>query len=328
MTAVSYHDTVNVLQGLDLGGQSPFSRLEWFALIEESGRKPLIATLRCETGVVALPLQEGTGHLEPFTNWYAFTWAGLSNAGSEEPRLYEELARGLAARARRVDLTKLPDEDGTASRLDAAFRKAGWVVLRKQCDTNHVLPVDGRPYEEYFASRPGKLRTTLKRKAKKVEVVLRREFEPQDWAQYEEIYAQSWKPEEGDPQLLRKFAEAESAAGRYLFGKALADGKPVAAQFWTVDAGTAYIHKLAHLDSAQKLSPGTTLTAALFEEVIDRDRVEWVDFGTGDDRYKSDWMETTRPRFRLTCLRARDPRNWPLLLKHALRNLVSRSADG
>jgi CelD/BcsL family acetyltransferase involved in cellulose biosynthesis len=68
----------------------------------------------------------------------------------------------------------------------------------------------------------------------------------------------------------------------------------VAAQFWTVDGGTAWIHKLAHLDSAKPLSAGTTLSAALFAHVIDRDRVTWVDFGTGDDPYKRDWMEQVR----------------------------------
>ena len=70
------------------------------------------------------------------------------------------------------------------------------------------------------------------------------------------------------------------------------------------------------------------LSAALFEQVIDRDRVEWVDFGTGDDPYKRDWMEQVRPRWRLTCLRAGDPRNWPTLAKALARKLVSRPAAG
>ena len=92
---------------------------------------------------------------------------------------------------------------------------------------------------------------------------------------------------------------------------------------WTVDHGTAYIHKLAHLESAKPLSPGTTVTAALFEHVIDRDRVDWVDFGTGDDPYKRDWMELVRPRYRLSCWRSQDPRNWPAIGKAWLRKLVS-----
>src|SRR5690606_14450163 len=145
------------------------------------------------------------------------------------------------------------------------------LVAREQCDHNHVLEVNGRSFAEYWASRPGRMRTTLKRKAKKVEVTIRERFDAADWAAYEAIYAESWKPEEGTPDLLRRFAEAEGIAGRIRLAVARHEGEPVAAQFWTAENGTAYIHKLAHLESRKELSAGTTLTAALFEHVIDRD---------------------------------------------------------
>ncbi len=238
------------------------------------------------------------------------------------------LARDLAGRTGRVELSKLPDEDATATRLERAFRAAGWLVAREVCDTNHVLPVAGRSFAEYLAERPGPLRTTLKRKAKKVEIQILTEIQSEAWHSYEDIYAQSWKPEESDPALLREFAEAESAAGRLRLGLALHEGDPVAAQFWTVENGTAWIHKLAHLESSKPLSAGTTLTAALFERVIDVDRVEWVDFGTGDNPYKRDWMEQVRPRFRLTCWRPERPHNWPAIGKAWLRTLVSRPQRG
>ena len=61
---------------------------------------------------------------------------------------------------------------------------------------------------------------------------------------------------------------------------------------------------------------------------IDRDRVDSVDFGTGDDPYKRDWMEQVRPRFRLTCWRPGDPRNWPAIGKALLRKLVSPRSAG
>ena len=41
MTAVSYHDTVNDLQGLAFAGQGPFARREWFTLLENAGAKQL-----------------------------------------------------------------------------------------------------------------------------------------------------------------------------------------------------------------------------------------------------------------------------------------------
>jgi hypothetical protein len=327
VTAVSYHHTVKDVQGLPFAAGGPFARPEWFALLEQAGASPFVALARDGADAIALPLARVGDGLEPLTNWYAFTWSPLATPGAPDT-LLTRLAAELAAHGAHMTLGKLPDEDGTATRLERAFRKAGWFVLREACDTNHILPLGGRSFAEYLAARPGPLRTTLKRKAKKVDVDVLAVFEADAWAAYESIYAESWKPEEGDPALLRAFAEAEGTAGRLRLGIARHEGRPVAAQFWTVENGTAWIHKLAHLESAKPLSPGTTLTAALLEHTIDRDRVALVDFGTGDDPYKRDWMEAQRPRYRLSCWRPGAPRNWPAMGRAALRVLVSRQRGG
>ena len=72
----------------------------------------------------------------------------------------------------------------------------------------------------------------------------------------------------------------------------------------------------------------STLTAALMEQVIDCDGVKLVDFGTGDDSYKRDWMDDARERYRLQCWRKGDPRNWPAIVKRRLRALVSGETRG
>ncbi len=161
------------------------------------------------------------------------------------------------------------------------------------------------------SARPsGPLRTTLKRKAKKVEIEIVDSFDAKAWRDYEVVYQSSWKPSEGKPAMLRRFAEQEGAAARLRLGIARSGGRAVAAQFWTVEDGTAFIHKLAHVDEAVPISAGTVLTAALFERVIDTDDVHMVDFGTGDDPYKSMWMEETRTRYRLEVLRPGRPATW------------------
>lgn len=327
VTAISYHATVNDLHLLGLTGKGPFGQLPWFVLLEQAGNRPVVIVARSGTNAFALPLVRSATGLRVLTNWYAFTWQPLQTPDAHGAML-TDLARDLAYHTSCLVLDKLPDENGAAALLEQTFRKARWFVQREVVDANHYLRVAGRTFDAYLATRPGALRTTLNRKAKKVELRLARTFDAADWAAYEEIYRNSWKPEEGDPALLRRFAEHESQAGHYLFGMALADGVPVAAQFWTVEGGVAYIHKLAHLESAQPLSPGTTLTAALLAEVIDHDRVREVDFGTGNDGYKADWMDAVRPRYRLICLRPADPRNWPAIAKVLIRKLVSRATAG
>jgi hypothetical protein len=314
-----YHDSVNVLQALTAPDDAaPFDRAEWFALLAATGLTPVIAVASAGDATAALALTEEAGRIAPLRNWYSFTWRALAPDGAAGDRLLEALARGLKARGYRVTLEPVPGEDGSADRLVRAFRAAGWQVAVEECDSNHVLPVTGRSFAEYWESRRGTLRTTLKRKGKKVETEVLSRFAPPVWAEYEAIYAASWQPAEDQPVMLRAFAEAEGAAGRLRLGIARAGGLAVAAQCWTVENSIAYIHKLAHLESHKPLSAGTTLSAALFQHVIDIDRVSLVDFGTGDQSYKADWMEAVRPRYRIDCLNPARPRSWAPLAKRML----------
>ncbi len=321
MIEARYHDSVNVLQALSgARGPAPFDRAEWYALLAETGLVPLIALASDAAGeTAALALTETAGRITPLRNWYSFTWRELAPPGEAGDRLLEAIARQLKSRGYRVTLEPVPEEDGSAARLARAFRAAGWQVLMEPCDINHVLRVNGRSFAEYWETRPGPLRTTLKRKAKKVEVAVLTRFDPQVWADYEAIYAASWKPAEDQPAMLRAFAEAEGGAGRLRLGIARAEGVAVAAQAWTVESGAAYIHKLAYLESHKALSAGTTLSAALFAHVIDVDRVGLVDFGTGDQSYKADWMDDVRQRLRIDCLDPAQMRAWPPLAKRLLR---------
>jgi hypothetical protein len=336
---VAYHDDLKEVQGdaalMPLLSpdpvSTPFDRLEWWRLlVEEADILPLIAVAKAGNAYAVLPLTRKARRMEGLVNWYSFRLAPLVTPGADATRMFGALAADLAGQSPHITLFPLPDENGETTLLQTAFRAAGWAVFREQCDENHVLPVNDRSFAEYLAARPGPLRTTLKRKANKVTVTIETQFNPESWTAYEAIYAQSWKPEEGSPAFLRRFAEAEGAAGRLRLGiaRSLPDGEPVAAQFWTVEGGTAFIHKLAHTEASKPLSPGTTLSAALFEHVIDIDRVALVDFGTGTDGYKRDWMEAMRPRYRLEMLRPGWPGCWPRLARLTAKalagSLVSR----
>jgi hypothetical protein len=309
--------------------QAPFDRLAWWqGLAEHCGLEPLLAVARAGDDAAVLPLQRVEGHLSGLANWYSFRLRPVSSPGSDTSPLLTALARDLARKTPRITLSGLPDEDGSAAAVETAFRRAGWIALRETCDSNHILNLAGRSFEEYLSGRPGPLRTTLKRKSGKVETEIMTSFNSAAWAAYEDIYAESWKPSEGSPAFLRAFAEQEGAAGRLRLGVARAGGEPVAAQMWTVERGVAFIHKLAHREAAKPLSPGTVLSAALFRHVIEVDKVGLVDFGTGNDGYKRDWMEDVRPRYRLDLLRAEAPRNWPLLIKRTLKRLAGKGEHG
>lgn len=334
MVKIEYHSDLKEVQSdeqlatllSDRCQRAPFDRLAWWqGLARDCGLPPVLAVARAGDQAAVLPLAGQTGRLTALSNWYTFRFRPILSGDSA---LLTVLARDLASRGHRVTLSGIPDEDGSAGLLERAFADAGWLVLREVCDTNHVLRVGGRGYEDYLADRPGKLRTTLKRKSGKMETQVLAGFDETAWAAYEDIYAESWKPEEGSPDFLRTFAREEGKAGRLRLGIAHAGGQPVAAQMWTVEGGTAFIHKLAYREASRPLSPGSVLTAAMMRHVIDIDRVAFVDFGTGDDPYKRDWMEESRPRYRLDMFRPAVPRNWPILAKIGLRRLAATAKRG
>ena len=294
---------------------APFDRIEWFAgLVHDCGMSPVFAVAREGAEIAVLPLARRAGHLSDLGSFYTFRFRPILSAGGGP--LLPALARDLRRNHARIQLASLPAEDGTAALVADAFRAGGWSVFAGDDLPNHVLEVEGRSYADYLASRPGQLRTTLKRKAGKVTIELIDRFDPETWDNYENIYANSWKPAEFSPGFLRNFGQCESSAGRLRMGLARADGVPVAAQLWTVENGVAYIHKLAHTRDSTGLSPGTVLSAALFEQVIDRDKVTLIDFGTGDDGYKRDWMESVRSRTSFDLIDPARPRNWPAIARH------------
>jgi hypothetical protein len=312
-----------------------FDRLDWLEQLHRIAlrdRAPLMLRAQNGDGEMWMPLMAQTaGHHVALANWYNFTWRPIFARVDDEVErlaLLRQAAMSARARTRRLTLAPVPDEDQSASHIAAAFRAIGWVVAMEKCDDNHHLRLGGRSFDAYWQSRPGQLRNTVKRKGRKGVVSTRIEtgFTEAGWCDYERVYARSWKPHEGSPEFLKQLALLEGQAGCLRLGLAYIDGKPVAAQFWTVEKGVALIHKLAHDERFLEFSPGTLLSAALFQYVIDVDQVEEIDFGTGSDGYKRDWMEAVRPRYRLDLFWPNHIANWPLIVRSQLRQMRRNAA--
>jgi acyl carrier protein len=334
--AIEYFDDIGKLQAdpratLALAqAHAPFDRPEWWALLQrECGIDPIVALAVYGERALVWPLARTGRSSRSLANFYSFTARPLASGPDALAELIAPLARDLRRRFSRLTLDRLPVESGVVEPLCEALRVAGWSVSCEQDDTNHWLDVDGRTFEDYFAARPGRLRTTIARKGRKVVTETTRFVDDARWRSYEDIYRASWKPEEASFSFWRAFAEAEAAEGRLRFGFAYdSDERPIAAQLWTVEHATAYIHKLAHLPDAERLSPGSVLTATMMRDAIDEDHVKTVDFGTGDDGYKRDWMEGARPRYRIEAHDPRHWRNWPVLVRNALKARLAGGEKG
>lgn len=279
---------------------SLFDRLDWYRLIaaHDPEARPLIARARNGVASTWLFLSDAAETLRGLTNWYSLRYAA-SHIGIEESQI--KLLTNIAIELRsdsRVEFGPIDE----SSPLPSAFRAAGWIVDVRPMTIGWDVTTDGGDFEAYWAARPGRLRSTARRKAKAagLDIAIHTQFSDAAWADYEAVYQASWKPEEGAPAMLKALAEAEGAAGTLRLGIARKDGRPVAAQLWLVECGVATIHKLAYAEDMKALSPGTILSAAMFRHAIDVDKVARIDFGTGDDPYKRDWMERKMILYRMT----------------------------
>ncbi|QLC21408.1 GNAT family N-acetyltransferase [Parasphingopyxis sp. CP4] len=300
-----------------------FQRFEWFAATAEhcsEGHTPIIARARDGDAAAWLFLfKTGRRHAEALTSWYSLAYDIVRHG--ENDALTAELAASLADMAS-LSLGPIADPE----RIERAFRSNGWKVYRSIATQKWELATPPS-FDDYWAARPGKLRSTVKRKGKKanLDIKIHRSFDDQAWQDYREIYAHSWKPEEGSWDFMKAFAEREGNAGTLRLGVAYQDGQAVAAQLWTVENGRATIHKLAYREDAKSFSPGSILGAAMFREIIEQDHPKIIDYGTGDQPYKADWMDGRQPLYTLTLYNPRRPEAWLPLAKQWISGLVRRA---
>ena len=124
---------------------------------------------------------------------------------------------------------------------------------------------------------------------------------------YQRIYDHSWKVPEPHRQFVPQLISDCAKAGHLRLGLLNIEGKPVATHFWIVKNGTAYIYKLAHDTHFDHYSPGTLLMAHMVKHVMEKDNVNRLDFLSGDDAYKRDWMTLRREKFEITAFNPSSP---------------------
>jgi len=315
--------------GLDReSAPSLFDRIDWFESLYNHcfARAPvrILHALEGRREAWLFLLSPGDGRLSALANWYSFSWAPAF-VGDPDPetqrRLVEVLAEQLFRTAKQIDLYPVARD---AELLLDAFRRAGWFGVRRPLGGRHVLNVGDRDFASYWGDRPSRLRNQVQRKGRagRFAIEITNQFTDALWRDYVAVHASSWKqPEPGLP-FLQALARREAAAGTLRLGFARLNGQPVATQLWTVENGVALIHKLAHDRAFDGGSPGTLLSHAMFAHAIDTDHVQLIDYGTGDNSYKKEWMEQRETLYRLDFFNPRSASTWLSAARTAISALV------
>lgn len=294
---------------------NPFASSAWLRLflqevVPDDARLAIVQSSAFGRSLMYLWANGSRGqHYGALVNYYA----SLSSTFLSDSTERSACAVGLAHEINRarpkvatLRLSPLANDDPEAQQLTAALARSGWFIRRYACFGNWTLPCEGLKFAEYMASRSAQLRHTYARKAKKLlaagslEVHTRPEEVEGAMDAFEAVYAKSWKPTEAYPKFVRGWAQVCAANGWLRLGLARIGGVVVAAQFWFTIARRAYIFKLAHDEAYASWSAGTVLTAHMFQQALDVDRVVEIDYLTGDDAYKKLWMTHRRERVGLT----------------------------
>jgi hypothetical protein len=213
-------------------------------------------------------------------------------------------------------LEPVAENDSSLQSLQLALESSGFSCHRYFRFYNWIHRTQGQTFSHYMAARPSRVRNTIARKQRRLE----RDHDfhvrlytlddlPQGMADYHAVYQASWKANEQFGGFVDGLARSLSAPGWLRLAVLYIEEQPVAAQFWFVAHRKASIFKLAYDEAWKQYSPGSILTRFLMEHVIDVDRVEEIDFLTGNDAYKQDWMSERREHWGLYCAKSRQPKS-------------------
>ena len=149
------------------------------------------------------------------SNFYTMEFAAtFVNRQLSDPRILGRLAQHIAMerpRWHRILLTFLRADRFATDFLANAFAAEGFVINRYFQYQNWYCNTDRECFDDYYKRRPSRLKNTIKRKEKKLrrehvlEIRIHVEVSDQLIADWEAIYANSWKDKEQFPEFMPNF---------------------------------------------------------------------------------------------------------------------------
>jgi len=294
----------------DYGNSYPFFSVEWFKnLIETVGGMDDSILILCFSesagdAVAILPLWL---RVESYYGLKLRKVCGLANYysprfdifikdnGTNKKTVVEQTIEYLLSKKARWDVLEFSPLQTKVTRQIRGAKTVAFPYYAT-ADFFHIVPAD---FSTYLGSRPSRLRNTISRKTNKLRHLDTPRFDittgdldiSSEISNYHSVYTSSWKIDEPYPEFINGLVDLASRKGWLRLGTLRLGDKVIASQIWLVANQTAYIYKLAYDRRYSYLSPGTLLTARLFQHVIDEDRVEIIDFLHGNDQFKNEWMD-------------------------------------
>ncbi|MDH5601061.1 MAG: GNAT family N-acetyltransferase [Gammaproteobacteria bacterium] len=306
----------------------------WFenlsAVLNGDNAMALACVVNGDTVLAILPLIKSTGK-----SWYSLKHRytphfSLLLADENKQQVLACLSIGLSQLPiSGLILEPVARDDTHLAGLAQAMEATGFECNYFFRHYNWIYRVHGQSYHDYISARPARLRNTISRKTRKLERDHGYEIHlysgnevPAAMPDYYAVYSASWKANEQYVSFLNNVVTRFSKKDWSRLAILYIEGQPAAAQLWFVHHGKASIFRLSYDEAWKQYSVGSILTAFLMEYVIDTDKVKEIDFLTGNDAYKQDWMSERRERYSLGCVKNAKPETWYERLFESLKRML------
>jgi len=313
-----------------------FSRLWFENLVATSltdAQQIYLACVLDNNKVLAiLPLMKRTQE-----NWYSLTNRSSSLftlllAENNQQQILSCLVKGISKLPfQSLRLESISIDDRAINSLQKAFENSGFKCHKYFQFFNWIYPLKQQSFNQYMNTRPGKVKNTINRKSRKLErehgysirVYKDAEIETA-LSDYYFIYKASWKADEAFEQFTQGLVESSSRSGWLRLAILSVDNQPVAGQIWFIVHGKASIFRLVYDETWKQYSPGSILIKYMMEYVIDTDKVYELDFLTGNEPYKQDWMSERRERWGLHCKKNNDSKKKAGIFSKSFKTLLNK----
>lgn len=291
---------------------------------ESSGADFCLPLLRQASGQAAVWGPVFTG----LSNYYSSLWGPVGDARQCTPeacRAAIRYLRTLRPGSGVIDLQPIDTDSPFYRNMLTALQLEGYITDTYFCFGNWHLSLAGRSFEQYYDTVPSRIRNTIRRARKKLDdngAWSLNIFSGQSdglesaIADFVNVYQRSWKVPEPFPEFVPNLVRTAARAGWLRLGVVRLGDEAIAAQLWLLQGGCALIYKLAYDEDHKKWSAGSVLTAEMMRSAIDVDGVHSIDYLTGDDSYKKDWMSQRRERRGIVAFNPRTAQGLASGLKH------------
>ncbi len=273
------------------------------------------------------------GSLSALSNRFTTLYSVLTRSRENQHSILDCLAKGLSKLpVRPIRFEPIDSKDELMNELKHALELYGLQHQSLLRFYNWTHAVNHQSFEEYFAERPSYLLNTIKRKQSK----LTREHNytirlfknsgiQQAVYDYQSVYQASWKTNEFFSDFTPALVHELAAKGYLRLGILYIEEQAIEAQIWFVLHGKANIYRLAYDENWKHFSPGSILTKFLMQHVIDTDKVTEIDFLTGNEKYKQDWMSVRKERIGMVFAKQQPSANFAKRLIYSLKIFYSSS---